>query len=316
MRFAFIVLHFRDSAMSERCVASVTRCADPQDTVIVVDNSHDFSPVTVKPLVVRPPDFNPGFAAGMNAGAKEAQKRECDILVFVNNDTMLEENFRTEVASAFVDSGEGLAAVGPKVVFSGNPEIVQTAGGYISPRRMGCVHTGTMQPATSIRGRFETTFISGCVIAVRSSAFTHIGGWSEAYFFGGEDMELSLRLTRSGYRLAICADTTVFHDAKMEDGSGSSHSYHEPFFFANLWLNRILFASRNFTPFENFRFRVFLFMYFLVMLPVRLPQIGAESGYFKKLSACTRSATRLPFIRKIKSVDRELVERLAKEISR
>jgi GT2 family glycosyltransferase/peptidoglycan/xylan/chitin deacetylase (PgdA/CDA1 family) len=65
-------------------------------------------------------------------------------------------------------------------------------------------------------GTLETLWCSGCCVLARSSAFRQVGGFDEALFMYGEDVDLSLKLRSAGYRLAFCPWAGVIHTPPQE----------------------------------------------------------------------------------------------------
>jgi GT2 family glycosyltransferase len=61
--------------------------------------------------------------------------------------------------------------------------------------------------------------VSGACILMRSESFRRVGGFSPQYFMYGEDMDLSIKITRLGYKVYYAPDARVLHH-----GGGSSRN--------------------------------------------------------------------------------------------
>jgi len=294
-RVAFLVLHFRDSTMTRRCLESVAAAARSEDGVYVIDNSWDYEAddaFSSFPVIV-PAILNPGFSTAMNVGADRARRDGFDVYTFVNNDTVLPSDFLAGTLPLLGEGSPPAAAVGPKIVFLERPDRVWSAGGRLSPLLVRGIQTAHKASAESVRGSRTVEFLSGCVVTVLGEAFHRAGGWPEAYYFGGEEWELSRTLRRLGYSLVVAGDVGVLHDAHWTSGQGSSHDFTDIRFVLNSYLNRLVFAHRNFSPLRARAFRVLLVAYVLLVMPFRWKRVGPARDLPGKLRLSGRMAALL-----------------------
>ena len=61
------------------------------------------------------------------------------------------------------------------------------------------------------RSSRDVDHVMGAFYMIRRSIFTAIGGFDERFFVYLEDLDLSLRVHRAGYRIRYLADATAFH---------------------------------------------------------------------------------------------------------
>lgn len=298
MRTAYIILHFRDSAMTSECVESAKKAARSGDVVVVVDASHDFKAsagTEGSPMVhtVPTPQVNPGFARSMNLGASSRWAKDCEVLVFVNNDAQLPAGFSQALAEAFESKGSKLAAAGPKIVYEDAPNVIWSAGGKISPWKMKAIQSNIGTAAGTLSGYMETEFLSGCVVAIQREVFSRIGGWPERYLFGGEEWEMSRRLRSLGHDLAVLGDQTATHKADLDSGQGNSHTFQDLRFVVNSYLNRVLFADRNYGRLWQLYIRTVLSGYILLVMPIRWHTVGSEGSILRKFRVCAKLSLRI-----------------------
>ena len=106
---SIIVLNYNGSDMTLRCVDSVLRKTGyPHFEVVVVDTGsrkHDFERLVaglkgVERIRVVKSRVNLGFAGGCNLGARKSRG---ELLVFLNNDTWVEEGWLCELVRTFTD---------------------------------------------------------------------------------------------------------------------------------------------------------------------------------------------------------------------
>ena len=65
----------------------------------------------------------------------------------------------------------------------------------------------------------EVSFASGAALAVRREAWDAVGGFDDAYFMYGEDLDLSLRLRLAGWGVGIVPAARVAHDYEFAKGA-------------------------------------------------------------------------------------------------
>ncbi len=233
-RFAVVILNWNGAADTLECLWSVLR--EPGAFPIVVDNgSRDGSLQTilsalaaqsVDVLSVPPPSSpgfpsspgamcmalvalpeNLGFAGGSNVGLQCAVRWSLDVCVFLNNDTWVEPCGLERIVDR-VRTDAGCFACLPMLVVYGT-RTVWNCGGTVS--RWGVrryFHSGEPRERLSATPEIPCSFFTGCCFAVRTSAFATRGGFTERFFFGEEDFELSLWMKDRGL-LAVCLLTAV-----------------------------------------------------------------------------------------------------------
>lgn len=277
MKAIYVVLHYKDNDLTRRAIQSIPVAVDGIDEIIVVDASWDLDIATTINMHVRriqTPVYNPGFARAMNVAFRQTQDEAQDLIyVFVNNDAELRPTFRSRVIEIF-ETDERIAAVGPKIVYYECPERIWSAGGDISSRKMTFSSEYSNRASESVSGTFDTGFLSGCVVAIRGSTLLKLDGWPEAYLFGGEDLEISRRIARQNKRLVINADEIVLHHADPVEWHGKSHTFDRLDFIVNGYMNRILFAKRNFSRAQQIYFRLRLWFFIVIIMPRRWKKLG------------------------------------------
>ncbi|HEX5469438.1 MAG TPA: glycosyltransferase family A protein [Gaiellaceae bacterium] len=170
------------------CVAAIEAARAPEDELIVVDE---------------PPGSGP--AAARNRGSTEARG---DVLVFVDADVVVHADALDRIRAAFA-ADEHLAAL------FGSYDDDPRAPGVVS-RFRNLLHHYVHQ---SSPGR-ATTFWAG-LGAVRRSAFDAVGGFDEARYPRPaiEDIELGVRLSSGGSRIALDPDVQGTHLKRWTLGS-------------------------------------------------------------------------------------------------
>jgi GT2 family glycosyltransferase len=197
---SIVVVNWNAGPALDRCLASLAPDAMRGAEVVVVDNaSTDGS--TAAATRERPwarvvqSGANVGFARGANAGAAAARG---DVLVFVNPDAEVEPG----AVEALV---QALATV-PRAGIAGGGLLDDAGRWQPGAARFGVVAhllLDTTLGRLASRGTRQirtVDWVYGTFMAVRREPFVHLGGFDEAYFLYGEDLDLCHRAAAAGWR--------------------------------------------------------------------------------------------------------------------
>jgi len=203
------ILAWNGWGTTRACLDSLRPTIGVKDQVVVVDNgSTDATPsgLSTYPWIdVVTNKVNRGFAGGCNDAAARARN---DIIIFLNNDTLLPPRWIEPLVAAFDDPQVG--AAGPRSNFVSGPQVVPEAR-YSKPaemRRFARSWSAAHRSMTS-----PTSRLVGFALAVRRSVFEDLGGFDEGYGIGGfEDDDLCRRITSSGFKLVISHESFVHHE--------------------------------------------------------------------------------------------------------
>lgn len=203
-----VILAWNSWSTTRKCLDSLRQTLAPRDQVVVVDNGS--SDGTASGLASYPwvevvsNPVNRGFAGGCNDGAARARH---EVVIFLNNDTVLVPHWIEPLVEVFQDPEVG--AAGPRSNFVSGAQLIATDySGTSEMRRFARAWN------QAHRGQVDTVDrLVGFCIAVRRSAFEQIGGFDESYGIGGyEDDDLCQRLSEAGYGLRLCHGSFVHHD--------------------------------------------------------------------------------------------------------
>ena len=155
---------------------------------------------------------NLGYTGGNNRGIEHALAHGADYLLILNNDTVLEPTC-VRILMESARGADRLGALAPKILYFDDPARTWFAGGDFSfPRAMG-MHRRELaldDPMEAPR-LDEMTFATGCCFLMPAAVARAVGGFREDFFIYGEDVELSLRMTRAGYRLYYQPAARMLH---------------------------------------------------------------------------------------------------------
>jgi GT2 family glycosyltransferase len=211
-RASVVVLTHDNLAFSRMCLASLLENTDyPNYELIVVDNaSADGTVEELQRLAASIPnvnvilnDHNAGFGPGNNQGLAAATG---EILVLLNNDTVVPRGWLTRLARHLDDAAIGL--IGPATNRSCNEAQInipyQTYGEYQAvARSQGERHEGERFPI-----RMPMMF---CV-AFRRDTYERLGPLDERYEVGMfEDEDYALRAKAAGLQVAWTPEVYIHH---------------------------------------------------------------------------------------------------------
>src|SRR5258706_1951445 len=268
MKIAFITINFHSDEDTLSVVSQLEENKLPSGTKLVtyvVDNSK--SNALRKGLHKYPHAIylespgNVGFAAGNNIGFKRSLQDQADIVVLINNDTIIPQDLIIKILnSPITDQRVGL--VGGLIYFAKGYEfedqyqkddlgkVIWYAGGRYDWDNVYASHIGVNEVD---RGQWsqviETDFITGCLFITRSDILRNVGLFDERYCLYFEDSDLGLRIKKAGYKLMIDPQIKIWHKVAQSSGIGS------PLNDYFLTRNRLLFGQ----TYASFRTKFALF---------------------------------------------------------
>lgn len=218
MHLAIVIPSYRRADLLERCLASVQRHAPLGTEVIVVDDASTDSTVSsaasrfLGVRTLRLPRRR-GFCGAVNAGLALAQG---EFIALLNDDTEPQAGWADHALACFADSTVG--AVAPLVLWGPDGLRIDSAGdryfiGGVAGKR------GHGEPIEQVHQQARPVFgASGSSAFYRAEALARVGHFPE--HFGGyfEDVDLSFRLQRAGYRVLFEPASRVLHRVSASYG--------------------------------------------------------------------------------------------------
>ena len=241
-----IIPNWNGRELLEQCLPSVIEAvrSDGEDhEIIVVDNHSTDSSVSfirtnfpqVKVLEL---DRNRGFAGGCNAGALASQN---DVIVFLNNDMIVERDFLRPLLDGFED--ENVFAVSSQIHFWDAQRRREETGQTRGFLKLGFLQVVHDQPAESGRAR-PVLYAGGGSSAFDRAKFLALGGFDKLYHpFYWEDTDISYRAWKRGWKVLYEPRSVVHHKHRGTIGK----VYDEDFTHRAINKNHLLFMWRNFT---------------------------------------------------------------------
>jgi GT2 family glycosyltransferase len=238
-----VVLSWNRCEAVLRCLDQVAELRYDNVMAVVVDNgSTDESPRRIRSrfpgIELLELQRNLGYAGGANRGIERALELHADYVWLLNDDTAFAPDVLTTLVE-HAERDERIGALSPLVYYEDVPDRVQFCGTFLDTR------AGRIKPAEAVGqaagGEHEVEVLVGAALLVRASALEAVGLFYEGYFAYWEDFDLTIRLTRAGYRLAVVAGARIHHSATAKPGSGFVRP---PHYFYLITRNELLFWRR------------------------------------------------------------------------
>ncbi len=221
-------------------------------------------------LSLLPLSKNFGYAEGNNKGIVQASREKPDYYLLLNNDTLVDPHFLSRLVEA-AESEPSVAAAAP-IIYYADPNGAKSnrvwfAGGWLNFYAGGAHHHTAIPSLEKDRSWVPTQFLTGCCLLIKRGRVEQSAHLFDPTFFAyGEDVDLSIRLQRQGYQLALVPKATIWH--KLASSSGGAKSFN--FWYYNIRNNWLI--MRRYARW--YHWPVFI-LYFLFYKPVLLSVGGA-----------------------------------------
>jgi GT2 family glycosyltransferase len=216
-----IVLNNKRCDDTLACLASLEQNNYENHSVIVLDNGSNDGTVQVIqsafPMVqIFELTENRGYAGNNNIGLKIVLDQQVDWVFVLNDDTIVD----SDCLSLLVEVGESdrkIGIVGPMVYHHSEPELIQSAGGYLSSYwEAGHFAQNEADQGQFIKPRF-VDWISGCAIMVRREVIEQVGLLDERFFCYWEEIDWCLRASQSGWNIIHVPWAKLWHKGVQPD---------------------------------------------------------------------------------------------------
>lgn len=210
-----LILNWNGKEDTLACLESLKASEGEVGRMVVVDNgSTDGSVEAIKrrfpQVTLIENQRNLGFCAGNNVGMRIfLQEERYPYLLLLNNDTLVAPSALKVLAAAF--SEEGVGAVVPKIYYADSQRLWY-AGGGIDWKQGSATHYGHgRKDEQHFDRRREVSFATACAVLLKREVLEKVGLFDERYFIYGEDVDLSIRLAKAGYRILYLPEAVVWH---------------------------------------------------------------------------------------------------------
>ncbi len=260
---SIIIVNYNVEYFLEQCLNSVMLAAKNVNCeVIVVDNnssdgSNEMLNAKFPKVQVIQNSENVGFSKANNQGIKLCKGK---YVLLLNPDTVIDEQTLTKITER-MNADDQIGGLGVRMVDGKGVFLPESKRGLPTPmvafykifglssifkksKRFGRYHLSYLDEFEEN----EIDILSGAFMFMRKEVLDKIGLLDEAFFMYGEDIDLSYRIQKAGYKNLYFPQTTIIH-YKGESTKKSSVNYVFVFYRA-----MIIFAKKHFGQKNAFLF--------------------------------------------------------------
>ncbi|HWR33534.1 MAG TPA: glycosyltransferase [Chitinophagaceae bacterium] len=246
MTLSIIIVNYNVKHFLEQCLCSVQKAVTGLDAeVIVIDNNSSDHSIEFLEPVFRGVKFivnkeNLGFARACNQGLKIASGK---YILFLNPDTIVPEDCFLKCID-FLEAHKGGGALGIKMLDGSGRFLKESKRAFPSPMTSLYKLLGLSKlfPQSKLFSKYhlghldenknnEVDVLAGAFMMIKKEVLDKVGGFDEVFFMYGEDVDLSYRVQKAGYKNYYFAGSSIIH-FKGESTRKGSMNYVRLFYTA------------------------------------------------------------------------------------
>jgi len=256
MKLSIVIVNYNVRYFLEQCLKSVYQALEGIEAeVFVVDNNSQDSSVemvresfpAVKLIANKD---NPGFSKANNQAIRQSKG---EYVLLLNPDTVVEEHtFRKSID--FMDAHPDAGGLGIKMIDGKGNYLPESKRGLPTPWvafykifGLSSIFPRSKKFAAYYMGHLsadenqEVEILAGAYMLMRKKTLDEVGLLDEDFFMYGEDIDLSYRILKGGYKNYYLADSTIIH-YKGESTKKGSLNYVRVFYKA-----MVIFTEKHFS---------------------------------------------------------------------
>ena len=226
MQLSVIIVNYNVKYFLEQCLYSVQKaCLGIDAEIIVADNnstdgSREYLEQNFPTVNFIWNSENTGFAIANNQALEKA-KGEC--ILFLNPDTILSED-SIEKSLQFLAGNKMAGAIGIHMIDGSGNFLKESKRAFPSPLTSLFKLSGLTRlfPRSEMFARYhlghlpekenhEVDVLAGAFMMMPRKVLDEIGNFDEQFFMYGEDVDLSYRIQKAGYKNYYFAESTIIH---------------------------------------------------------------------------------------------------------
>ncbi len=246
MNLSVIIVNYNVKLFLEQCLCSVQKAILGMEAEIIVvdnnsvDNSIEYLTPKFPAVNFIANKENTGFAKACNQGLEQAKG---SYILFLNPDTIVPEDCFTKCIS-FFEANKEVGAIGIKMLDGSGNFLKESKRSFPSPSTSLYKLFGLAKlfPRSKIFSKYhlgylkedennEVDVLAGAFMMIKKEVLDKVGGFDETFFMYGEDVDLSYRIQKAGYKNYYFADSSIIH-FKGESTRKGSMNYVRMFYNA------------------------------------------------------------------------------------
>jgi len=259
LQLSIIIVSYNVKYFLEQCLCSVQKAIEHLNAEVwVVDNaSFDNSIVYLQPMFPWVKFIanvkNIGFAKANNQVLFQCRGK---YVLFLNPDTLLAEDSLIKCI-AFMEKNKEAGALGIRMIDGSGSFLPESKRSFPSPLTSFYKLAGlsALFPASKIFSRYSLTYLdeyknhevdvlSGAFMLAKKNMLVELKGFDEDFFMYGEDIDLSYRIQKLGFKNYYFSESTIIH-FKGESSRKGSLKYVKMFYQAMSTFVKKHYAGRS-----------------------------------------------------------------------
>ena len=241
-----VILNWKRKEDTIECIKSVLKMDYTNFEVLAVDNgSEDGSAEAFKEsfpnIEVLANKENLGYALGFNSGIVKALEMGAEIVLIMNNDTIVDKSMLSESVKV-MESDNKIGAVSGKVFHFDEKTKFQSAGRLPNLKKGIISHVGAGEID---KGQYDEQkdydFLDDVFLLVKKEVFEKVSMYDKNFFLYYEETDLCARIKKAGFRLVYTPKAKLWHKGSLSSGGGTNPT--NTYYLAR---NKIVFMYRNY----------------------------------------------------------------------
>lgn len=222
-----ILVNYNGAKYNSECIESIKKSDFKNISIYIVDNNSSDDSVKIlkeqylEDICLIENRENLGFSEANNIGIKKALMDNCEYILLLNNDTVIEEDMISKLIEGSVRYNNAVTA--PKIYYYDNQDIIWSAGGDINWNKGIAVQYGIDEKdEKQYDEESAIRFATGCCILIPKKVINKVGFLSDEYFLYYEDTDYSTRITNSGIDIIYLPKAKMYHKVSASTGGDKS----------------------------------------------------------------------------------------------
>ena len=226
MDLSIIIVNYNVKYFLEQCLHSILKAIKNigAEIIVIDNNSTDGSREYLEPkfpqVIFKWSKINAGFATANNSALKNASGRH---ILFLNPDTIVPEDC-FEKCLGFFRTTENCGALGVRMIDGSGFFLKESKRGLPSPLAAFYKMAGIAKifPSSKLFSKYyagnlpeneinAVEVLAGAFMMIDKKALELVKGFDESFFMYGEDIDLSYRIMKEGFKNYYFPDTTIIH---------------------------------------------------------------------------------------------------------
>lgn len=226
MQLSVIIVNYNVKHFLEQCLCSVQKATKAIETeIIVIDNgstdgSLEYLSSRFSEVRFIANNENYGFAKACNKGFRLSQGK---YILFLNPDTIVPEDCFQQCIT-FLELHTEAGALGVKMIDGARKFLKESKRSFPSPVTSLYKLFGITKifPRSKIFSKYhlgnldadqthEVDVLAGAFMMIKRKVLEKMDGFDEIFFMYGEDVDLSYRIQKAGYKNYYFAETSIIH---------------------------------------------------------------------------------------------------------